>query len=1735
MTHERTRRSARPPKLLASALVGTLMCGGIITGGILPASAADLIDVPKTDYELLGVSSESDAWPAPPALDGTALAAFDGDFTTQWTSRYADEAPFPHWLALDLQQSLSIAGVDYSVKKGQKVAASEVAVYVTDDAEAAAGSPSDGGWGDPVATATLNAPTADDEQQRIEFDEAVTGRYVAFEIRTAQGTTGGGIGELSVLSDEAVPALPEPEPDPEPEEPGEPIGDVFEISNGGTTAILAQGFPTINGYRVGDAELGGQTGYSKWVVDGTERTATTTAEVEEDIVRYVSVLDGVDATIRSEIRVDDAGVVRFEVTEVDGTVNTLGLSGNAFLTASVGDGEVVLDRTVVSPDSRTSADEHLPVTAETVKASANAAYAFLGDGDLVGGVVTNATTQASNGTASWNTRLTTSVSGTGAAIGSSAWLINPTSAVDERAVEYELPRVTVVLATDRNDDGSVDWQDAAIAQREATGTRYGGERVADRVVNRIPFNFASSATNPFDLVLDNTQRIANQTDGLGQWVLNKGFGSEGHDSANTDYGGNHNERAGGLDALNGLVEQGKALNADMSVHVNATEAYPQANSFDPATLTGSAPFNPGWNWLDQSFYIDQQKDLGQGLVLDRFQQLADEVPGLSGVYIDVYYSNGWVAEELADELNAMGLEVATEWGDRFVDNAVWAHWPTDLNYGGVENKGINSTMVRFMQNGEADIWNADALLGHQDLVDAEGWAGNSNWDGFIGNVWEVSLPTKFVQHFDLLSYEQDVVATLTDGVEITIDDGVRTITMGGATVLRGDSYLLPWQSLESSDETGSPVDADKMYFYSASGGEHAFDLTAAFAGAEEFVVYELTDQGRERVGTVRASDAALTLTGEAGTAYVVEPTAASARAAVEYRSGGIDDPGFNAGTLDAWNPRGDVSLARTDEGGRKADPTGDNIVVLGSGEASISQQLTGLTPGQAYTFSAQVEIEATEQRNVTIAADTGTGTAERRWSLSPTVNYMRADSKAALRYQRGSVAFVAPESGEVTVSIAAADGDAAVSIDNARVMVDTTSPTASGAVYSNDFEGNQPGWGPFVKGDAGGIEDPRTSISQRNDPYTSKEWRNTAAPHASGAVAGLAVDSVLSGEHSLMSNSENNGIVYRTDPTLVALQPGHTYEIAFDYQVGATGSYRWLQGIDTLADGDVRSTTLQATRLEQALETTKFSHELTVGCGDASWVGLERIGGAAVSFVLDDFTVTDLGETPGGTACATVSARDAALAPGVSTVFETTFTNAEDIAVENIGVALDVPEGYEVLVADDSSNLFDEVASGESVTTTWLVTAPADAAGTSARIGISATYLADCDVRTTAVTVNADVASRARIPNGQISVTASSEETAAGAKEGPAELLLDGDASTIWHTQYNGASPDYPHELVFDLGSIEQVEGIGYLRRPANRNGPIKGYTVEASTDGSEYAVVAEGEWADSADWQDVVFDAVDARFLRVTAVSPITDGTPFAAAAEMAVYGTPSTAPAGHAPAVRPDDELGDCDTAVDPLLILGSSSVPAGGRVSTELSGFAPDSAVSFWLDDRRLAGSAVDRDGALRTDVLIPADAAAGDYTLSVRDAAGETAASAALEVTAAVDPAGPEVILGVDSMRAGGSIDVQLRGFDAGGAVQLWLHSDPVLLGQVVVGADGTALATVTIPVSTTAGQHALVVTDATGAEIARADLIVSAAVDAPDGGLAITGLDGARLAVVLLAAIAAAVVGMRLRVRSRRGV
>ncbi len=238
------------------------------------------------------------------------------------------------------------------------------------------------------------------------------------------------------------------------------------------------------------------------------------------------------------------------------------------------------------------------------------------------------------------------------------------------------------------------------------------------------------------------------------------------------------------------------------------------------------------------------------------------------------------------------------------------------------------------------MWNVDPLLGGSSIKEFEGWTGQDDWNAFYDNIFSQNLPTKFLQHYQVTNWDFGTSADLTGGVRVAMDGNVRQVTMGGALVLKGDSYLLPWGEAEGGDGTSSPSRADKMYAYSASGGAHTFGLTAQFAGTPRFTLYKLTDQGRVKVSDITPQGGQVTVTTAKDQPYVLVPEGGRApHTDVDYGQGsGLHDPGFNAGDLTAWNPQGGAAVARTGNG--------DNVARLGTKAASgISQQVKGLTAG----------------------------------------------------------------------------------------------------------------------------------------------------------------------------------------------------------------------------------------------------------------------------------------------------------------------------------------------------------------------------------------------------------------------------------------------------------------------------------------------------------------------------------------------------------------------------------------------------------------------------------------------------------------------------------------------------------------------------------------------------------------------------------------------------------------------
>ncbi len=120
----------------------------------------------------------------------------------------------------------------------------------------------------------------------------------------------------------------------------------------------------------------------------------------------------------------------------------------------------------------------------------------------------------------------------------------------------------------------------------------------------------------------------------------------------------------------------------------------------------------------------------------------------------------------------------------------------------------------------------------------------------------------------------------------------------------------------------------------------------------------------------------------------------------------------------------------------------------------------------------------------------------------------------------------------------------------------------------------------------------------------------------------------------------------------------------------------------------------------------------------------------------------------------------------------------------------------------------------------------------------------------------------------------------------PAANAIDGDPNTMWHTQWTGHLPTFPHELAIEFDRPFPIGGFTALpRQDNNRNGWIKDYTFYVSQDGRDWGEpVAKGTFPNDARLKTVQLDAPKVgRFVRLVALSGHANG-PWASLAELEV-----------------------------------------------------------------------------------------------------------------------------------------------------------------------------------------------------------------------------------------------------------
>jgi alpha-galactosidase len=140
-------------------------------------------------------------------------------------------------------------------------------------------------------------------------------------------------------------------------------------------------------------------------------------------------------------------------------------------------------------------------------------------------------------------------------------------------------------------------------------------------------------------------------------------------------------------------------------------------------------------------------------------------------------------------------------------------------------------------------------------------------------------------------------------------------------------------------------------------------------------------------------------------------------------------------------------------------------------------------------------------------------------------------------------------------------------------------------------------------------------------------------------------------------------------------------------------------------------------------------------------------------------------------------------------------------------------------------------------------------------------------------------------------VPGSSETAAASSSNSgyPPSNAIDGQLTTIWHSEFSPTYQPLPVSFTVDTGSARTLDGLVYQPRldQAAGTGVITGYTVAVSGDGTNWQDVASGAWAPDTSVKSASFAPVTARYMRITATSGLYG---YASAAEFWVSDIPAS-----------------------------------------------------------------------------------------------------------------------------------------------------------------------------------------------------------------------------------------------------
>ena len=385
--------------------------------------------------------------------------------------------------------------------------------------------------------------------------------------------------------------------------------------------------------------------------------------------------------------------------------------------------------------------------------------------------------------------------------------------------------------------------------------------------------------------------------------------------------------------------------------------------------------------------------------------------------------------------------------------------------------------------------------------------------------------------------------------------------------------------------------------------------------------------------------------------------------------------------------------------------------------------------------------------------------------------------------------------------------------------------------FKQDFEDVPQGIFPFVIGNVEGVQDNRTHLSERHDPYTQRGWNDKK------------INDVIEGNWSLKTNglTGRDKLVYQTIPQNFRFEAGKTYRVTFDYEAGSHDAYAFVEG-----DGEyTRRSKLKMHSLRNTWEGSdkpgKASFIVQASDSGNTWVGIYSTSrgsdnkgetGSAVDFrgykdfMMDNLQIEEV----------TVTGKllvDEAYKENVPVV-DGNYTPDSLEAYKNALLAL--TEADDNISVEEANKLIEAVQTAKEA-----LQARRSAANWDDIESVDAPYHEGEDFW----------------------------------------YAFDGDNSSLWHTPWDRRAIGEPATVNFN--KVLEITRFEYVPRQDASNGRLKkGNLVLVDDEGKEHRFEFDG-WADDAKTKVIPFDKpIKVKKATITGTESYGDGGAFQSAAEL-------------------------------------------------------------------------------------------------------------------------------------------------------------------------------------------------------------------------------------------------------------